>query len=167
MSLSTGTNWLFTWLVSFTFPYLFDADAADLGARVGFLYGALTLAAVVWVWFLLPETAGRSLEEIHTLFNDRVPARKFKSKSSLPRFRRRALILTCVPQMQQSNCHRQNSRTSRYTQRPSTTSTSLLKPVVRFPRSGVAFRPEWCSRLTSQLVASHVMLTRLSPRIVL
>ena len=80
MSLSTATNWFFNWLVTFTFPYLFNADAANLGPRIGFLYGALTLGAVVWVWFLLPETAGRSLEEIHTLFRDRVPARQFKSK---------------------------------------------------------------------------------------
>jgi MFS transporter, SP family, sugar:H+ symporter len=80
MSLSTGTNWLFNWLVSFTFPYLFNPDGAGLGARIGFVYGSLMVAASVWVYFLLPETAGRSLEEIHTMFENHVPARTFKCK---------------------------------------------------------------------------------------
>ncbi|CZR63733.1 related to MFS monosaccharide transporter [Phialocephala subalpina] len=79
MSFSTGTNWLFTWLVSFTFPYLFNSDAADLGAKVGFIYGSLMVAACIWTYFLLPETAGRSLEELHLMFEMGLPARKFKS----------------------------------------------------------------------------------------
>lgn len=80
MALSTGTNWLFNWLVSFTFPYLFNPDGANLGARIGFLYGSLIFAATAWVFFLLPETSGRSLEEIDTLFRNHVPPRRFKGK---------------------------------------------------------------------------------------
>lgn len=81
MSLSTATNWFFNWMVSFTFPYLFNTDSAGLGARVGFIYGILTLVAVVWVYFFLPETAGLSLEEIHKNFEQHMPARKFRSES--------------------------------------------------------------------------------------
>ena len=77
MTMSTSVNWFFNWLVSFVFPYLFNADAANLQTKVGFIYGSLTLAAVVWVFFLLPEPAGRSLEEIDYLFEKHVPARKF------------------------------------------------------------------------------------------
>lgn len=86
MTLSTSVNWFFTWLVSFVFPYLFNADAANLQTRVGFIYGSLTVAAVVWVFFLLPEPAGRSLEEIEYLFEKRVAARKFACTSSHPPF---------------------------------------------------------------------------------
>lgn len=78
MTISAVSNWFFDWLVSFTFPYLDDSDAADLGAKVGFLYGALMIGACVWVFFYLPETAGRSLEEIHELFERKVPAREFQ-----------------------------------------------------------------------------------------
>lgn len=78
MTISTVSNWFFDWLVSFTFPYLDNADAGNLGAKVGFIYGALMLAACVWVFFYLPETAGRSIEEIHQLFELGVPARQFK-----------------------------------------------------------------------------------------
>lgn len=83
MTLSTCTNWFFNWLVSFTFPYLFDADAAALDARVGFIYGSLMVFATVWVYFLLPETAQRSLEDINDLFEQGVPAKKFACKSYL------------------------------------------------------------------------------------
>ncbi|THY13519.1 general substrate transporter [Aureobasidium pullulans] len=79
MSLSTGSNWAFNWLVSFTFPYLFNSDGANLGARIGFLYGCLTLFAVVWVFFYLPETSGRSLEEIETMFQEHVSVKQFQS----------------------------------------------------------------------------------------
>jgi MFS transporter, SP family, sugar:H+ symporter len=50
MSVSTGSNWFWNWLVSFTFPYLFNADSAGLGPKIGFIYGCLMLCAVGWVW---------------------------------------------------------------------------------------------------------------------
>ena len=78
MASSTGTNWFCSWLVTFTFPYLFNSDGANLSARVGFIYGSLMLAAAVWIFFFLPETSGRSLEEIQVMFQHGVPARKFK-----------------------------------------------------------------------------------------
>lgn len=84
MTLSTCTNWFFNWLVSFTFPYLFDADAAALKTRVGFIYGSLMVCAIVWVFFLLPETAQRSLEDIDELFELGASARKFSCKSYPP-----------------------------------------------------------------------------------
>ncbi|RAH50374.1 sugar porter family MFS transporter [Aspergillus brunneoviolaceus CBS 621.78] len=79
MATSTGTNWFFSWVVTFTFPYLFNADGANLSARVGFIYGGLMFGAALWIYFFLPETAGRSLEDIQVMFENGVPARKFKS----------------------------------------------------------------------------------------
>ncbi|GAM35494.1 hypothetical protein TCE0_017r03874 [Talaromyces pinophilus] len=79
MASSTATNWFCSWLVTFTFPYLFNNDGANLGARVGFIYAGLMAAAAVWIFVFLPETSGRSLEEIQSLFANHVPARKFKS----------------------------------------------------------------------------------------
>ena len=84
MSIATASNWLFTWVVSFTFPYLLNSEpgSAGLGARVGFIYGSLTLAAVVWTWFLLPETRGKTLDDIEECFEKHIPARKFKDFQS-------------------------------------------------------------------------------------
>lgn len=84
MTISTCSNWFFNWLVSFTFPYLFNADAAGLKTRVGFIFGSLMLLAVAWVYVFLPETAQRSLEDLHELFERRVPARKFASECFHP-----------------------------------------------------------------------------------
>ena len=83
MATSTGANWFCSWLVTFTFPYLFDADAAGLSAKVGFIYGGLMIGAATWIFFFLPETSGRTLEEIQVMFQHGVPARKFKSKYPL------------------------------------------------------------------------------------
>lgn len=34
--------------------------------------------AAAWVWFYLPETKGRKLEEIDEMFEAKLPARKFR-----------------------------------------------------------------------------------------
>ncbi|KAJ5097386.1 general substrate transporter [Penicillium angulare] len=81
MAMSSGTSWVCSWLVTFTFPYLFNADAASLQAKVGFIYGSLMISAAIWIFFFLPETAGRTLEEIHIMFQHGVAAREFKSES--------------------------------------------------------------------------------------
>jgi MFS transporter, SP family, sugar:H+ symporter len=83
MLLSTASSWFFSWAVTFSFPYLFNADAGNLGPKTGFIYGVMTLGAAAWVWVFLPETAGRSLEEIHELFELGVPARQFSRDSKL------------------------------------------------------------------------------------
>jgi hypothetical protein len=80
ISVSTACVWLFSWLVSFTFPYLYNPDSANLGPKIGFIYGALMFIGATWVYFLLPETAGRSLEEIDEMFALKLPARRFASK---------------------------------------------------------------------------------------
>ncbi|KFZ20703.1 hypothetical protein V502_03052 [Pseudogymnoascus sp. VKM F-4520 (FW-2644)] len=79
MSFSTGSNWFFNWVVSFSFPYLYGADQANLGPKIGFIYGALMILSCFWVYYILPETAGRTLEEIDEMFEAHVPARKFSS----------------------------------------------------------------------------------------
>lgn len=81
MTVSTASNWFWNWLVGFTFPYLFSQgkDAVNLGPKIGFIYGSLMIAACIWVFFFLPETAQRSLEEIDEMFENHVPARQFSS----------------------------------------------------------------------------------------
>ncbi|KAH0359487.1 general substrate transporter, partial [Aureobasidium melanogenum] len=56
-------------------------DPTGMGAKIGFLYGALTLCAVVWVYFLLPETSGLSLEQIQMAFEAGAPPRSFKESA--------------------------------------------------------------------------------------
>jgi MFS transporter, SP family, galactose:H+ symporter len=61
MSLATVANWAFNLVVSLTFLDLVRA----VGSGGAFLvYGVLTLVAVVFVAAIVPETKGRSLEQI-------------------------------------------------------------------------------------------------------
>jgi MFS transporter, SP family, galactose:H+ symporter len=70
MSLATISNWGFNLLVTITFLGLID-----LCGRVGtfLLYAALTLVAIVFTAALVPETKGRSLEEIEDTLEGRQP----------------------------------------------------------------------------------------------
>ena len=66
-SLAHGSNWLANFLVALTTPLLLDQSS--FGAY--FLFGGCTLitALVCLVW--MPETKGKSLEEIETAFSGR------------------------------------------------------------------------------------------------
>jgi MFS transporter, SP family, galactose:H+ symporter len=68
MSLATISNWGFNLLVTITFLGLID-----LFGRVGtfLLYAALTFVAIAFTAFLVPETKGRSLEEIEDTLEGR------------------------------------------------------------------------------------------------
>ncbi|KAL4778774.1 general substrate transporter [Aspergillus varians] len=64
---------------SFVLPYLFNPDKADLGAKVAFIFGGLSVLCLVYLWFYQPETVGRSYAELDEMFSKQVPAWKFKS----------------------------------------------------------------------------------------
>ncbi|KAF2119603.1 hypothetical protein BDV96DRAFT_610547 [Lophiotrema nucula] len=75
LALQNGLNTMW----SFILPYLFNPDELDLGGKLGFIFGALSVICVVYLWSYQPETAGRSYEELDEMFIKKVPARKFKS----------------------------------------------------------------------------------------
>lgn len=70
---------LTTFVTSFTIPYLINERYANLGAKVGFIYGAINVIMVVLTFFFIPELKGRTLEEVDQLFASGVPLRKFGS----------------------------------------------------------------------------------------
>lgn len=76
-------NIVIQFAISFSIPYLINADYAGLGSKVGFIFGATALGAVVFTWFCIPECSGKSLEEIDELFLEGTPIRKFKKASGL------------------------------------------------------------------------------------
>lgn len=79
MSLGTACFFISAFVVAFTLPYLFDDDEAGLGAQIGWIYGGGMLIALAFTWFCIPETLGRTLEEINEMINRKVPARKWTS----------------------------------------------------------------------------------------
>lgn len=59
-------------------PYLLNPDQAALQGKLGFFFGGLGLLCFGWAYVRLPETMGRTYEELDLLFERRVPARQFK-----------------------------------------------------------------------------------------
>lgn len=73
MSASLNVMW------QFAIPYMFNPDRGNLGARVGFVFGGLSVLSSIYLWFYQPETSGRSYQELDEMFSKGVPARKFKT----------------------------------------------------------------------------------------
>ncbi len=72
MSVASFTVWISCYLVAQTFPVL--NDSAYIGPAITFwIYSAISLLAFVTVLFMVPETKGRSLEEIGAFWQKRSP----------------------------------------------------------------------------------------------
>ncbi|RDW60167.1 putative alpha-glucoside transport protein-1 [Coleophoma crateriformis] len=59
-------------------PYFMNPTAWNLKGYTGFVWGGTALATLIWGYFRLPETKGRSYEELDILFAKGVRARDFK-----------------------------------------------------------------------------------------
>lgn len=60
-------------------PYMLNPSAWNWKAKAGFFYAGLCFLCGVWTFFRLPEPKGRTYAELDALFEQGVPARKFKS----------------------------------------------------------------------------------------
>jgi len=78
MSMAVATNWLFNWALAYATPYLVDAGPgnANLGSNVFFIWGGCTTMSVAFVYFMIYETKGLSLEEVDELYHSVPSARK-------------------------------------------------------------------------------------------
>jgi len=79
MGLSSASNWIWNFLISFFTPFITSA----IDFRYGYIFAACSFAAAPVVYFFLEEHQGRTLEEIDTMYVTRVPPRK-SSKWVLP-----------------------------------------------------------------------------------
>ncbi|GAA6036180.1 hypothetical protein JCM8097_006819 [Rhodosporidiobolus ruineniae] len=72
---SMAVGFVFAWMTVFTTPrYL-----PELGPRVAWIWMPSCFITTLWLIFFLPETNGRTLEELDELFENRVSAWKFPS----------------------------------------------------------------------------------------
>ncbi|KUJ18697.1 general substrate transporter [Mollisia scopiformis] len=79
VGIANGINFIFGWLVAFCTPYFINPTSLNWGPKYGYIWGASNLILAVWVFFFIPETKGRSLEQLDELFEKRVPTWKFAS----------------------------------------------------------------------------------------
>ncbi|KAL2195184.1 general substrate transporter [Corynascus similis CBS 632.67] len=76
---ASGLNFVAAWLVSFFTPYFINPDQLGWGPKYGYIWGGSNLIVGLWTFFFVPETKGRSLEQLDELFEKGVAARKFSS----------------------------------------------------------------------------------------
>ena len=58
-------------------PYLINPTEANLKGKTAFVWFGISVLTVIWSLFRLPETKGKTYEELDILFEKRVPAWKF------------------------------------------------------------------------------------------
>lgn len=66
------------WKSSYFWSDMINPDEADLRGKMGFFFGGLSALGLVWSFLRVPETRGRTYEELDIMFSRRVPTRQFK-----------------------------------------------------------------------------------------
>ena len=64
VSLSTATNWLFNFALAYAVPPGFK----NIAYKTYFIFATFNAAACIHIFFMYPETVGRSLEEVEEIF---------------------------------------------------------------------------------------------------
>ncbi|KAH8904143.1 general substrate transporter [Coniochaeta sp. PMI_546] len=77
--LAAAVGFFAAWLTTFTAPYFINPASLNWGPKYGYIWFPSCLIGALWVFFFLPETKGRTLEEIDEIFEAKTPARKFRS----------------------------------------------------------------------------------------
>lgn len=77
--IATALNFLGNFLGTLTAPYFINPASLGWGPKYGYIWFASNFVVVVFAYLYLPETRDRTLEEIHEMFENKVPARKFRT----------------------------------------------------------------------------------------
>lgn len=77
-ALATMMNGLSSCIWTLSLPYAINPDQGNLGGKIAFIFGSVLAFCTVFVFFMIPETKGRTYIEIDELWARKVSARKFK-----------------------------------------------------------------------------------------
>ncbi len=78
MALAVAAQWIANYLVSWSFPIMNDNPFLVEKFNHGFsywIYGVMSILAAAFVWKMVPETKGRSLEEMEKLWSSKADPR--------------------------------------------------------------------------------------------
>jgi len=65
-TLGSSTHWIMAWLISWTFPVL--VQSSEFGGAFAFaIFAAVAVLQLIFAWRIMPETKGKSLEQIQSL----------------------------------------------------------------------------------------------------
>ncbi|ORY89777.1 general substrate transporter [Leucosporidium creatinivorum] len=62
---------------NFVTPYIQNPEYGNLGAKIGWLWAGFSFVSIIYVYVMVPELKGRTLEELDQLFEARISARQF------------------------------------------------------------------------------------------
>ena len=73
VAIAVAFQWIFNFIVSSTFVPMYNMSAGDMGEKFGHmfayaLYGIICIIAAIFVWKLVPETKGKTLEDMSKLW---------------------------------------------------------------------------------------------------
>ena len=75
-AIAVAFQWIFNFIVSSTFVPMYNMSLGSMGDSFGHffayaLYGVICLAAALFVWKIVPETKGKTLEDMNALWKSR------------------------------------------------------------------------------------------------
>lgn len=80
VGLSTASNWLWNTIISVITPYMVGEDRGNMKSSVFFVWGVLCTCALIYAYFLVPETKGLSLEQVDKMMEEVSPRQSAKWK---------------------------------------------------------------------------------------
>ncbi|KAL2070027.1 hypothetical protein VTL71DRAFT_14707 [Oculimacula yallundae] len=79
IAVATSAQALVGIVMTVAIPYMINPDQANMRGKMGFFFGGLSVLCLIWCWFRVPETKGRTFEELDLMFARGVKTREFKN----------------------------------------------------------------------------------------
>ena len=65
-------------IINIIIPYMLNPNDGNWRGKTGFFFGALAALCMVWAFLCVPETKGRTFEELDIMFQRKVSTRAFR-----------------------------------------------------------------------------------------
>lgn len=78
IAISTTVNALINVACAVGIPYALNQNQGNMRGKLAFVFFGLTIPCLVWCFMALPETKGRTFDELDVMFERRVPTKRFK-----------------------------------------------------------------------------------------
>jgi SP family sugar:H+ symporter-like MFS transporter len=76
--MTTASNWMLNWAIAYSTPYLvnYGPGNANLQSKIFFVWGGCCFICIAFVYFMIYETKGLTLEQVDELYAEVSDARQ-------------------------------------------------------------------------------------------